>query len=282
MSTIIRNDGKYAFFDKNLADGKMLRLKFKGEENVIEIRMGFHGTNTIEVTSDFRVQVSGYILSDSHEPEDLRIRLAEVGLVLEVNSTEAERASVKPLRNKMGELDTNIDSLMGMAGYGPEAHLWETTSNGLVYYICLGRRHPDVAPRLASEVRSEAHKIVESARIWIHQNMRGFKRAVKMDNWDAVQLWKVAQKATIIRVKLGETVEVETSTGSYFGSGGGWGRHEEWGQFTREWVKSDDNGFTTHPFYRYTFDKGPAVVYTATGDGINGGRTHWRKLYVAE
>lgn len=281
---VIRNNGKPVFFVEELADGKNFRLKFDGAESYILIKLGLYGNNAVEVTSDFRVLVSGYRMSDPHEPEDLRIRLAEVGLRLEIVTAEEERKSVQPLRNDRGELTTNVDSIMAMAGHGPEARQWETTDNGLVYLLCLGRRHPEVPPRLAREVRHEAHLIIAASRQWIHANLRSFKRHVQLSDWEAVQLWKAANhtQIEIIRVKVGETIMVETSDGSYFGSGGGWGNHQEWGKFTRQWIETQDTGFITFPKHSYTFDQGPAVVYTAAGDSINGSRLSWRKMYIAE
>jgi hypothetical protein len=215
---------------------------------------------------------------------DIRIRKGEIQMKYNLSTIKVNGNAVafKPMRNYDGELTTNIEALMAMAGHGPEAGQWERTQAGLVYQLCSGRRHPSVSPRLAKQVHHEAHLVIQSARQWIHNNLRSFKRHVELTDYEAVQLWKAGRKARIIRVKLGDTILIETSQGSYFGSGGGWGRHVEWGEFTREWVETDDNGFTTHPYYKYTFDQGPAVVYSAAGDGINGGRTFWRRLYVAE
>lgn len=87
----------------------------------------------------------------------------------------------------------------------------------------------------------------------------------------------------VIRVADGESVEV-WSGGSYFGSGGGYVDN----RFTSEnepeedeskHGKSTDNGFVSETS-RFLIMKSPMVIYTESGDGINGGRVFYQKAFV--
>ncbi|MDQ3008023.1 MAG: hypothetical protein M3Q81_00330 [bacterium] len=192
-------------------------------------------------------------------------------------------AIAQSLRNERGELIYRPDALLAMAGYGRLAVEWEH-SGGLIYLISLGRRHPNVGPFNEVKVRREANKIIQKARTWVNQNLRAFKRHVKLTELEAVMLWKFSthEKFEIVRCKVGDTVVVARAGFSTFGSGGSWSQFELFGQVTEEVLGQHVTTFFTQEKVLVTFDQGPAAIYVAAGDAIGSGRVFHRKLYVAE
>jgi hypothetical protein len=189
----------------------------------------------------------------------------------------------KNVRNADGELNVNLEDLLSMAGYGPKTTHWEY-EGGLVHFLILGKRSEHFGPFEVHEVRREALQIIEKARRWIHSELRGFKRYIKLTEWDAVQLWKLStmRGSTIVRCKVGDTVNIPRQGESHFGSGEAWGVWKVYGEVTENVTESHDTGFVDKETVSVTFDHGPAVVYSAAGDRVNEGRTFYRKLYVAE
>lgn len=276
MSQIIRNDGKDVRFPQS-ADGMSLRLQtVEGQEYSIEIRLGWHGTNVVRLTSDYRVQVSGFTLSEPQKPEFIIPVFESLGFVFEKDSP---RSRVQSLRDENGELRGGWKHVMAMAGH-PEPTMiqmsegYETTPDGLVYTICIGQRHPDIAPVLAREVRREAGKLISAANRWLHQNLRSFKRAVKLTPYQAVELYMRAKNSrlTVVDVELGSTVDTKYWDYPTFGSGGGWCTWTVYGEVSRQGETKNSRSVV--------FDKGPAVVFSAAGDRIGEGRNFYRILYV--
>lgn len=204
------------------------------------------------------------------------------GLIPSSQWPKGEREmSVKPLRDQAGELQLNWRSILAAAGYGGPTEDWEV-EGGKVYHIYLGERNPRLGPYSEASLRKEAKRIVTEGRRWCRQAFPGLVRSLELDEFNLVQLYRQARRADIQRVRVGEEVRVGYSTGSYFGRGGGWGNFMIYGDVDQEQLEESDNGFVRGGAYKITFSKGPAAVYSAAGDSINGGRTHYKILIVAE
>jgi hypothetical protein len=193
------------------------------------------------------------------------------------------------LFNERGDLRYNQKAILEMAGIRPTKRpmggfVWHTDENGLVWWKFLGKLDPEIGPYSAREARREAAKIVARARRWLRETAPGFTRRVKLSDWEVFHLYEIAHsgKVDITFHKVGESIEVGRGGTAYFGSGGGWGRWEVFGQISERAVSSRDNGFAVYETVEVTFDHGPAILYTASGDGINGGRLFWKGLLIAQ
>lgn len=271
----IRNNGQDVSFPCE-ADGKSLRLQNKdGSEYSIQVRLGMHGTNAVRLTHDFRVMVSGYTLSESQSRDVIIARLEGLGLVFQEDNP---RERVQPLRDEHGDLTRGWKDILEMAGYEvprlPMTEGFETTPDGLVFKITNRQRHSGVPPVLAREVRREAGKLIAAANRWLHENLRSFKRVVKLTPFEAVELYMRAKSSqvSVVEIELGEEVETRSWDPPSFGSGGGWSTWTVYGRVTE--------GETTKETKKVVFNHGPAAVYSAAGDAINGGRVFYRLLYV--
>lgn len=276
MSQIIKNDGVNVRFPDS-ANGNFLQLQSGDEVYKIQVCLGMHGTNVVRLTSDFRIQVSGFTLSEPQNRDFIVAVLEELGFIFEEDDP---RSRIEPLRDERGDLRRGWKNVLAMAGYpDPSDSMtegYETTPDGLVYAICNRQRHPSIAPVLALEVRREAAILIATANRWLHANLRSFKRSVKLTPFEVVQLYMRAknENVSVIEVDPSESVDTRYWDPPSFGSGGGWSVWTVYGLVTKG--ESSDRAVTV------TFDKGPAVVFTAAGDSINGGRTFYRKMYVVK
>lgn len=267
---VIRNDGRDVFFPET-ASGKKL---FFQDGSFVDIYLGFMGTNVVRLTADYRVQVSGYTLSETQTPEFIVPVLKELGFAFEEDNP---RSRVEHLRDEHGNLCRGWKDILEMAGHEvprwPATEGFETT-NGLVFKICNAQRHPEVAPVLSREVRREASILISAANRWLHENLRSFKRSVKLTPFQAVELYMRAKNSQVecVEVELGSTVETKYWEAPSFGSGGGWSTWTVYGEVTHQGDSKNSRSVL--------FDQGPAVIYSAAGDAINGGRNFHRVLYV--
>lgn len=262
---------------------KPIKITTPRNGEMVKIELPLRGS--ICFTRDLKLYVDhmhGYIETEVLNVQSAQAIAHKLGFVLHILTPEEESALVHPLR-KDGELQMNLEALLSAHGVGPDAAAWRKTDNGLVYYA-YDERYMIYGPKFYSikAVAHEVHLITERARQWIHDELRGFKRHVKLDDYKAIQLWKVGKDASIIFVKLGESFELTTQTGQKFGSGGAWSKESFWGGKVRSQVLFErDTGFVSQTTGKFHFTE-PGAMFVAAGDDINGGRTFYRKLYVTK
>lgn len=276
VSQVVKNDYQRVRFP-NLGQSFEGWLKIRNDYNWRNGR----GGGEIYISHNFHVRFSS--IGEWKKLGEKRVRsLCEaLGLKFEL---ENPRKGVEALVGQDGHLTVNQATLLAIAGYGPRAGEWER-SKGLVFRLAGYRDYPweryDWNSYSLKEARQIAHGMISRARRGIKKNFPGLKRHLKFDDYQAVMFWRIAKEGFTL-VKVGQTITLKKSGGSRFGSGDAWGTWKEWGDVNKKDISSNNNGFVVTGEVKVTFDQGPAAVFTAAGDGINGGRTFWRRLVVAE
>ena len=172
---------------------------------------------------------------------------------------------------------------MAKAGFGPEAKDYEH-ADGLVFAKDpWGGRLASCDPYFLWEVTDAAQALIDSALNWAEDNLKTSTiRALDLEHnpYKAVLIHQRMKDCRweILRLKVGDTVEVP-----WQGSRGGWGSVSAYGEFSKvEGGENEDNGFCTSGTEMFQFDKGPCIVFTSAGDDLNGGRSFYRKIFIAE
>jgi hypothetical protein len=274
MASVLKNDNEEVAFKMA---GQSFQVSWKSGKAVgmIEIPDAMSDPHRVErdtvwgriaVTHDLRIRCGLYCTTDPLDHSQLREIAKKLGLRFELDNPQVRVLAV-------GET-----TALQLAGVSPldYSSAWDIRPDEGLAYFQGGRFVYSL-----EDARKVATKVIADARRWIHQTLPGLVRNLELTDHDAVQLFWKARKATIIRVKVGETHEVPWAGGSYFGSGGGWGKWMIWGNVTETSGQRHDNGFCVEGTTFVTFNS-PSAVYTASGDGINGGRVFYRKLFVTE
>lgn len=266
---VVRNDGD-RYFGAWENPGKIL-LPYRGVEKEIAV-----GETSMVISYDHRVDIGRNDPSDPIAPELLRQRLAAIGVDFKEFIAPENAMSRKELRG-MFQFESLLEALGAVEK--PEYGYWVRQGDFVIWTTAIGK--PYELLRI-SDVEKELARRVGEARRWINQTFPGFLRRLKLTDVQVVELFNQGSHASIIRYNVGEDANVSWQGHSYFGSGGASGTWKIWGAVSEvQETGSHDNGFVKSGSTKIHFD-GPAALYTYAGDSINGGRTFWRELHIAD
>lgn len=258
----IKNDGRPVSLPDE-ANGKVVHLPYKGQVGEVKLSLGFGAQciNRVRVHSDLSLEFSGCAQGDPMEESACRALLAQIGLQLELDDPASR---IKPLRGSGWDTWRDLSEMIGGQGS------WKTEGD-LVFHVVSGNRSWEVGPFSRREAEKMFNGLLSEARSWIHEMFPTLRR-LHLAPADAVELYQRGRRADIVRVKVGQIVNLTKAGSSYFGSGGGYGVWVTFGCEPKvEVVLETDDGFARDETVRITFPS-PGAVYTAAGDGINGGR----------
>jgi|GEM_PF-2501854 len=180
-----------------------------------------------------------------------------------------------PPPNALGLLTVDLNLLMAMAGYGPNARDW-LHKEGRIYGDYLRLFGAPYEPCSVVQVQLVAISLISQARAWVQEIVP----MVRLSNWEVFQLWQYSlqDKFKIMKFDLCDKILILEQKGSMSLPNTIWGNYQVFGTADDVVIQTLTDGDLVEWVHKVIFVT-PGVVHTACGD-TSGVNPKFNTLYI--